>query len=65
MNLMWRATTYLYLTAVVTGVLIGTARDIVITALLAGVLILQAAMRRDLAVRTPAAPAGRFPRIGG
>ena len=55
MHLMWRATTYLYLTAVVTGVLIGSARDILTTASLAGVLVLQAAMRRDLEVRTPVA----------
>ena len=65
MHLMWRATTYLYLSAAVTAVLIGSARDILATASLAGILALQAAMRRDLDVRTPAAPAGRFPRIGG
>ena len=46
MHLIWRATTYLYLTAAVTAVLIGSAKDILATASLAGVLALQAAMRR-------------------
>ena len=55
MHPIWRGTTHLYLTAVVTGTLIGSARDILTTASLAGVLVLQAAIRRDLDVRTPVA----------
>ena len=55
MHLMWCATTYLYLTAAVTAVLVGSARDILITASLAGVLAFQRAMRRHLNVLPPVA----------
>ncbi len=55
MHLIWRATTYLYLAAAVAAVLIGSERDFLTAATLAGVLALQVAMRRRLTVLTPVA----------
>ena len=57
MHLIWRATTYLYLTAAVAAVLFGSARDILTAATLVGVLALRAAMRRLTVLTLVASPA--------
>jgi hypothetical protein len=55
MHLMWRATTYLYLTAILTAVLVGSTKDILVGASLAGVLAVQAAMHHRRTIPEPVA----------